>query len=214
MNRSPQILIFEDHDIVANAISLILNDMFSNAAVTAVSSFQMGLKTLQSGIIADLIILDINLPGGESYQMVQRLRTIQADVRILIFSEKNESQHAMRFLKAGANGFLSKSESVAEINVAVNTVMADEKYMSDFVKLQITEGYLGVTSPKIQFGDTLLSKREKEVLALLMEGKWTREISQELNVKQNTVSSHKSRIFEKFKVTNILQLFRKANPRD
>jgi two-component system, NarL family, invasion response regulator UvrY len=97
MKHNPYILVVEDHDIVASALELLITDHFHSATVRKVNAFPKALRLLESGQMADLIILDVDIPGGESYGMVASLRDKQPNVRILIFTGQDEKKHALKF---------------------------------------------------------------------------------------------------------------------
>jgi two-component system invasion response regulator UvrY len=212
MKKPSQILIFEDHEIVSSAVSRIVTDTLSNVDIRIADSFQKGLKMLGSGTMADLLILDVDLPGGESYGMITKIRTVQPGIRILVFTGQDEDRHALRFLSAGANGFLSKNAPMQELAVAIREIMDNKKYMPEAIQRKITDSFFNKLSPAKVFAETPLSPREMEVLELLLQGKWTKEIALELNLKLTTVSTHKARIFEKMQVKNILELSQKVRP--
>jgi len=211
MKFDPNVLIIEDHDIVAAAVEIILVENFSKAVIQKSGSFQKALKLLETGPFIDLIILDVDIPGGESYRMIERLRKVQPNVRILVFTGQDERQHAIRFLKAGANGFLAKTDPVEECAVAARMILNDKKYVSEVVQQLITNSFFEKSAVAEDLGESLLSPRENEVLELLMQGKWTKEIAVELNLNPTTVSTHKARIFQKMEVTNVIDLFKKIN---
>ncbi len=204
-----QVLIMEDHDIVASAVASIVKDVIPAAQVNKVRTFTHGVKLMREGMKCDLIILDVHLPGGESYQMISTLRAIQPDVRILIYTGNEEQKQALQFLKAGANGFLSKTEPTEEIAVAIRTVMRDRKYMSEDVQQRVADNYFNKVSIPTVFEDSMLSPRETEILDMLLDGKQPKQIASELKLNITTVSTHKGRILSKVGVTNVIDLFKK-----
>jgi two-component system, NarL family, invasion response regulator UvrY len=211
MKHNPYILVVEDHDIVASALELLITDHFHSATVRKVNAFPKALRLLESGQMADLIILDVDIPGGESYGMVASLRDKQPNVRILIFTGQDEKKHALKFLGVGANGFVPKNSDKSEVGLAIRTVMNDQKFVTAAAQQLITHNFFEKLNPAKSTSETPLSPREKEVLELLLQGKWTKEIASELKLKLTTVSTHKSRIFEKMEVTNVIELFKKLD---
>jgi len=203
-----KILLVEAHAIVRIATKLILNEILGPVNIYESQSFGASLKQLASDQF-DLVMLDLTIPEGESYHMIQKLRTIQPGVRILIFSAKDESLYAPHYLKAGANGYLTKLAPDAEIKKAILAVLNDERYVSTTVRQQLghntsTTG-LNHDSP-LQY----LSPREMEVMDLLLKGKWTKEIAGELKITISSVSTYKTRIFEKLEVSNLIEMFNKV----
>ncbi|MCF2447359.1 response regulator transcription factor [Dyadobacter sp. CY345] len=204
------VLIIEDHELVAYAIANIVKDRFPDSSIKLAHTFIKGTNLINSGFITDLIVLDMEIPGGESYAMVDRLRSIQPNARILIFTGHEEKKHALNFLRAGANGFLPKNSPMDQIDNAIQQVLGDKTYMTEWVQQQVAESFFSKTSGRTTTEPAALSPRETEVLDLLMDGKWIKEIALELNLKLTTVSTHKTRIFEKMKVTNIIDLYKKV----
>jgi two-component system invasion response regulator UvrY len=211
MKNDPHILIIEDHAIVIAAVEMVLKANFPSAVIQNASTFPLGLKVLGAGKPIDLIILDMEIPGGESYKMIEILRAVQPDVKILIFTGHEEARHALRFLKAGANGFLSKNAPLEDCGTAVKTVLSDKKYVSEQVQQLITNSLFDKSPVNSSHESISLTPRESEVLELLLQGKWIKEIATKLNLNQTTVSTHKARIFQKLEVSNVIELFKKLN---
>jgi len=164
---------------------------------------------LQNGLVADLVILDIFLPGGDMANMVQALRHIQPDVRILVYTGNEEYSIALQFLNAGANGYLTKSHPMKEVGVAIKTILDGQRYIAEEMKQIVTGHFSKLLNPDTPPENIELSPREREVMALLLDGKQKKQISEVLNLKLTTVSAHKTRIFDKFQVRNVIELFRK-----
>lgn len=202
-----RILIVEDHAIVRMGIDFLITDMFARVEVKQASTFSATLDIL-SKINFDMVMLDINIPGGENNRMIQIIRKIQPEIKILIFSGLEEEIYALHYLNAGANGYLSKGALEDEYKVAIASVLNDGKYISSKVQRLMVKNILdhkyGSHNPLED-----LSKRELEVMYLLAQGKWTKEIAAILNLKETTISTYKSRIFEKMEVSNVIEMFRK-----
>lgn len=200
-------LIVEDHAIVRMGIDFLITDLFQPVDVHQVSNFTSALGLLHTNVF-DLIVLDINIPGGENSRMIDKIRSIQPNARILVFSGSEEEIYALHYIQAGANGFLSKGASEEEFKVAILAVINNGKYISDKVQQQMVKNVLDnkyVSSNPLED----LSRRELEVMHLLAQGKWTKEIATFLNLKETTISTYKARIFEKLEVGNIIEMFKK-----
>lgn len=214
MERPRKVLIMEDHDIVASTIASIAKENIDDVSVIKTHSFTGGLRLLNSGLEVDLIVLDVYLPGGESYAMIQRLREAQPGVRILVFTGGDEDKHALHFLSAGANGFLSKNAPMEEVGVAIRMVMSEKTYMAADVQQHLADRFFKKAAPpKPEHDPGALSPRENEVLSMLLDGRKTTEIATSLRLKLTTVSTHKARIFSKLGVTNLIELFKRAKER-
>ena len=122
---------------------------------------------------------------------------------MLIFSMSSETIYAKRFLKAGAKGFLSKDSSLDEIKKAINLVLNNRRYVSDSLAEALAFSSAS-NSPENPFEK--LSQREFEIASLLLGGQSVSDVSRALNLQTSTVGTHKSRIFEKLGIDNILEL--------
>ncbi|MCF0054717.1 response regulator transcription factor [Dyadobacter sp. CY356] len=206
----PAVLIIEDHEIVAYSLATIVEDHFPDSNIKLASTFLQGIDIINSGFLTELIILDMEIPGGESYAMVGRLKALQPEVKILVYTGHDEDKHAFSFLSAGANGFLSKNSPMDQVDFAIKQVLSGKTYMTERVQQQVAESFFNKTAGRTSTEPATLSPREMEVLDLLLEGKWIKEIALELNLKLTTVSTYKTRIFEKMKVSNIIDLYKKV----
>ncbi len=200
------ILIADDHGVVRYGMMLLIKDLLPWAEVTQVGSFNETVEFIKTNKI-DLVILDINLPGGNNIQMLDSLNEIQKNIRVLMFSAYEENLYATRYLQAGAKGYLHKQNSNAEIKKAIQTVCSGGVYMSDDVKNIMLNKMLN--HDENQNPLDLLSNREFEVAQMLIYGHGITDISSLLNLQMSTVSTYKNRIFEKLNVTNIVQLIDK-----
>ncbi|MCF0073897.1 response regulator transcription factor [Dyadobacter sp. CY261] len=202
------VLLVEDHSIVRMGVKLLIEDFLPSVTVIEAATFSETLKLLQSRFF-DLVILDIKIPGGETFNMISRIREIQNKVKILIFSSQDEALYAIHYVKAGANGFLPKDTPNDELEKAITSVLAGGTYISNVIQDRLVNNTLLERESK-ESPLEILSNRELEIMDMLLIGKWTKDIAIDLNIKESTVSTYKARIFEKLEVTNILELFKKV----
>ena len=202
------ILLVEDHSIVRMGVKLLIEDVIPAVVIIEAASFSETLRVLQTRHF-DLVILDIRIPGGEAFNMIPRIRAVQENVKILVFSSQEEELYALHYVKAGANGFLPKDTSNEELERAVSSVLNGGTYISNVVQQQLVNNTL-VDRESRESPLEILSNRELEIMDMLLTGKWTKDIAIELNIKESTVSTYKARIFEKLEVTNVLELFKKV----
>jgi len=210
MKQHTRILIIEDHEIVLWALMAIIEEKIPDSQLHTAPTFEHGLSYLEKNWV-NLVVLDIDVPGGNSPKMITMLRKIQPQVRILIHTAMNEENFSVKYLTAGADGFLSKKAPFSAIEEALMTVLGGKKYMSLQTQSFIAQNYLKNPYKKIKHdhNNVVLTPREKEILQLLLSGKWTKQIGEELGIKWSTVSTHKMKILEKFDVTNVIELYRK-----
>jgi two-component system invasion response regulator UvrY len=205
--ETKKILIADDHSTVRIGIKMLLSDLFSRVDIHTVVNFKEVLDVLTVNIY-DLIILDINIPGGDNLEMIASIRQKQSNIPILIFSGYDEQMYALRYMEAGANGFLSKDASDEEHKIALKAVLNNGRYISSRVQERLLFSAFDRT-PINPFEN--LSPREMQIMLQLAEGKWTKEIATNLNLKLSTISTYKARIFEKLEVNNSIELFKKLD---
>lgn len=200
--RECRILITDDHLVIQQGLSFIIKDFLPKAIIGYAANLAATLTYLKKEKV-DLLILDINIPGGNNFQMIERIKEVQPDVKILLFSAYGEEIYGLRYLKVGVNGYLEKSAPEKEIQEAITRVLVKGKYLSSKVQDQIIDTY----NSKIS-GRSLaqLTNREFEIASFLVNGERTSSISQKLELKVSTISTHKNRIFQKLNVANVSEL--------
>ncbi|WP_353718111.1 response regulator transcription factor [Dyadobacter sp. 676] len=202
------ILLVEDHAVVRLATLFIIRDILSAVTPWEAANFPDALQIVSSQQL-DLVILDIDIPEGEGFQMVGKIRKFQPHVPVIMFSGMDEDVYALHYLKAGANAFVSKSSSTEEIRAAIVAVLDSGRYMSASVRETLLRGHHGYETRQNN-PLTTLSQRELEVLDLLLRGRWTKEIATFLNITDSSVSTYKTRIFEKLGVTTVIELYQRV----
>jgi two-component system, NarL family, invasion response regulator UvrY len=172
------------------------------------ATFEQALELLKTDSF-DLLLLDINIPGGDNLDMINAVRLRDNTVKILVFSSYDENIFAFRYIQAGAQGYISKESGEAELKKAILHVLDGNIYLSDAMKEQRLKQMF---NKKVSVSKPLedLSNRETEVMNLLIKGHSTTEIADVLHVRLNTISTYKARIFEKLEVSNIVELIAKV----
>ncbi|RKS02810.1 response regulator transcription factor [Flavobacterium sp. 102] len=195
-------LIADDHSIVRQGVSLLIKELFFSAKIHQAGNFKETLKVLRETPI-DLLVLDINFPDGNSLNIIADIKAIQPDLKILILSAYDEDIYALRYLNAGASGYLNKGSNEEEMKQALKSMILSGKYITQNIKDRILDSYI---SKKPINPLELLSNREVEVARLLIKGYGNMEIADQLQVKKSTVSTFKNRIFEKLEINNLADL--------
>ncbi|MGQ7944290.1 response regulator [Flavobacterium sp. WC2509] len=199
-----KILIVDDHFIVRSGITFLLEKEFNDVSVTEADSFE-GALSVCSRIIFDLVILDINLHDGRKIDMINDLRELQKEVKILIFSAYEEDIYAFRYIQAGANGYLNKFSDSSTTIEAIRTVLKLGKYITS----NTLDKFIAFSQDRRESTNIIevLTPRELEIAEFLVKGYGNIEVANELNLKMTTVSTHKLNIFKKLKVSNVIELF-------
>ncbi|WEK18828.1 MAG: response regulator transcription factor [Candidatus Pedobacter colombiensis] len=198
-----KILITDDHLVIQQGLGFIIKDFLNKAIITYANSVNATLVSLEKEKV-DLLILDINIPGGNSFKMIDQIRAMQPGIKILIFSAYEETTYALRYLKAGVNGYLEKSVSEEEIKKAIGRILVKGKYFSPRVQDQLFDTFDQGTNYKNSLHQ--LTNREIEVARFIIGGEGTNSIGEKLDLQASTVSTHKKNIFEKLQISNVSEL--------
>ncbi len=201
------ILVADDHSIVRYGLSKIIATLPEPVHVNTVEVFDDVVTTLAKHAF-DLLILDINLPGGNSIQMLDAVRLQRPNIMILIFSAYDEKMYAIDYLLAGADGYLSKNSTEEETKQAIQTLLKGEKYMSPVTRQQMLNKLNQHKNPQSS-PFAALSVREIEVMNLLTKGIPLQKIAEMLHLQVSTVSTYKTRIFAKLEINTIIELLEK-----
>lgn len=201
-----RVLIVDDHPVVRRGLREILADE-RNIAVseTADPHEALGLIREQSW---SLVVLDIDLPGKGGLELLKDTRRERPRLPVLILSVYPEEQFALRTLRAGASGYLSKDSAPQDFVKAVRKILRGEKYFGERVVEQLLCNPNNKTATA--YPHELLSDREFEVLRLLGSGRTVKEIAHELSLSRPTVSTYRARILEKMRMQTTAELVRYA----
>jgi two-component system invasion response regulator UvrY len=202
-----KILVADPYSIVRLGVRQLLKERFKEIELLEAHNLEKLHDVLEKNNI-DLLILEINLLSGNQVKAVTALKAKYKNLKVLIFTGMDESLYAFPFMKAGADGYLSKETEDDETGRAIDSILfKDKKYLSEALKDESIQMMIGsFKSRGLSTQD--LSAREKDVFRLLLNGKGIKEIGSLLNLHVSTVSTYRSRIFEKYGVTNIVDLVR------
>lgn len=202
------ILIADDHTIVRLGVAHIISTLPLPATCVEAETFDKVIDLLESQLF-DVLILDINIPGGNNLQMIDAVKLRQPQIKVLVFSGYDEQLFAINYMQAGADGYLMKYTAEEEIKHAIRTVLNEEKYMSAATRQQM----LNMLNPQREVVVnplSSLSAREIEVMNLMTKGMTIARIAEMLHLQVTTVSTYKTRIFEKLGTRNIVELLEKV----
>lgn len=195
-------LLIDDHTVVRSGIKLLLTDIYKDVNIQEAKDGESALQLLQNDTY-DLVTLDIQMPQTDTYSLMELIKKQYPDLKVLVFSMSPESIYAVRFIKAGAKGFISKDAPLEEITSAIDKVLNGKKYFSEELLNLLAEGNTTETHSN---PFSTLSTREFEIVSMLLTGKTISAIAADLSLSLSTVGTHKGRIFTKLKVINLLEL--------
>lgn len=201
-NREITFLLADDHSIVRQGMEIIISDVVPNATVYHTSSLQHVVGLIQSKDI-EIAVIDAHFPEGNSLHILQDMKAAKPDLKILIFTGLEEELHVLKFIKAGANGYLSKMSEEEEVREAVLNFIKNGEYFSPVSRNLMVQF---IYNPQLMNPLSSLTKRELQIAEMYAGGYGNLEISNHLDIKQNTVSTIKKNIFEKLKIENLVEL--------
>ena len=197
-----RVLVADDHTIVREGLKQILSDT-TDIEVADEAANAKEVITKVSDRDYDLVLLDISFPGRSGVDILKQLKCLKPKLPVLILSMYPEEQYAVRSLKAGASGYLTKESASDELIAAIRQVTKGKKYITTSLAERL------VFELEKDYEDQLhevLSDREYQVMCLIASGKTVKEIAEALSLSVKTISTHRSRILQKMGMRNNAQL--------
>lgn len=204
-DKTIRVLLVDDHAVVRDGMRLVLGTA-EEIEVTGEAENASDAMQLVREQEFEVALIDIGLPGKNGLDLLKQLRHEKPDLAVLILSMYAEDIYAVRALKLGAAGFLSKSCRAAIVVAAVRKVAAGGKYISP----AMAENLAGLLGGGHSTTHEILSNRELEILRLLAKGESLAQIAETLHLSPSTVTTYRSRVLEKTGAKNNVQLVRYA----
>jgi two-component system invasion response regulator UvrY len=195
-------LLVDDHSIIRTGLKLIIESFMPESKIDEADDGDSSFEKIKKNNY-DLLILDVNMPKTDSFVLLANILDFKPDMKVLMFSMNDEEVYARKYLKMGVMGYIKKDEHVDEIKKAITTVLNNKKYISMGLSQLLIED-MHNKHPENPFDS--LSLREFEIVGHLIRGESVAEICQKLKLHPSTIGTHKSRIFEKLKCSNIIDL--------
>lgn len=202
LNQKITFLLADDHSLIRQGIVFLLEEMDLEVDVFHASNLQQILESVKENPI-EIAIIDAHFPDGNSLNIISDIKKVNPDIKILIFSGIDENMHSLKFINAGANGFLSKLSEEDDVKNAIFEMIKKGEYISPETQALLVNSFRNRNLINPLFS---LTDREFEIATMYAEGLGNLEIANKLDVKQNTVSTVKKRIFDKLKIENIVEL--------
>ena len=201
-----RVLIVDDHAILRRGLRALLSDAFGRAEFGEASNAEQALEQLgRTGW--DVALLDITLPGKSGLDLLKEVKAAQPKLPVLVLSVHPEDQFAVRVLKAGAEGYMTKESAPEELVQAIHKILAGGRYVSPTLAEKLA---LTVRKDFTRTPHETLSDREYEVMCRIASGKTVTEIAGELSLSAKTISTYRARILEKLGVKNSAEITRYA----
>jgi DNA-binding NarL/FixJ family response regulator len=204
-----KVLIADDHAVVRRGLKQIINDEPDFEVVGEAQNAREALDLIQTngGSGCDAVVLDITLPDKNGLVVLQEMKARRPKLPVLILSMHPEDQFALRALKLGAAGYLTKETAPGELVSALRKVLGGGKYISPRLAEQLVSD---IGSPTSRPAPERLSEREFQVLQLIASGKTISQIAEHLNLSVKTVSTYRARLLLKMKMKTNAELVRYA----
>lgn len=201
-----RVVIVDDHALIREGVKKTLSDEPDMAVVGEADSVAELLKVLEH-VAANIVLLDITMPGESGLDALKELRQKHPYVPVLILTFHPEHRFAVRALKAGASGYMTKESATEELVQAVRRIAGGGKYVSAGLAEQLADE---LTDTSGRLPHESLSDREFQVMRLFAQGKNSREIAEQLSISVNTVNTYRMRVLQKMNMQSDVELSRYA----
>lgn len=201
-----KLFIVDDHQLVMDGVSSMLEGSKDIELVGEAINAKAALNFLENNDV-DVAIIDINLPDMDGVELCKSITSNYNNVKVMALTTFNEASFISRFMKNGASAYLLKNTSASDLIDAIITVNSGEQYLPDEVQTTLVSASLG--SDKKTFIPKL-TRREKEVLALIVDEFTTKEIAEKLFISAATVETHRLHLLSKMEVRNTAGLVKVA----
>lgn len=202
-----RVLIADDHALVRAGIRALVEKIEGLVVVAEAGKGNEAIELIRK-LKPNLVLLDITMPEGSGFDVLDRLTKEFPEVRVIVLTVHEAGEYAIRALREGAAGFLPKSAASTELEQAIQTVIRGEVYISpETSRKTLLEYGKGATKRELL---ATLSPRQREVLRLIAEGRTTKQIAQELEISVKTVESHRAQLMERLDIHDVAGLVRYA----
>jgi len=205
-----RIVVADDHTIVREGLKQILAGQPDFQVVAEASDGHEALKRVRE-LEFDVLLLDMSMPGKSGVELIKQVKSEKPKLRILVLTMHEEHQYAVRAIRAGASGYLTKEGASSQLVTALRKVASGGAYISAEVAEQLALNAMPDASGPLH---ERLSDREFQVFRMIAEGKSVSEIAERLNLSVKTVSTHKANLLQKMNMTTQGELIRYALEHD
>jgi len=204
--HSLQFLIVDDHSIVRNGLRQILAATFPGALAIEAGSAKEALESVTKNEI-DVVLLDISMPGQSGLEVLKQIKDLQPEAKVLILTMHPEDQYAVRVLKAGASGYLTKDTASDEVANAIKRILTGGRYVSATLAENLASN---LQAPARKTPHERLSDREYQIMRMIGIGKSVKEIAYDLSLSIKTISTYRARVLSKLKFRGNADVIRYA----
>ena len=200
------VLIVEDHTLIREGLRSLLS---SHPNLEVIGEAGDGREAIRQAerLSPTLILMDLSMPRMGGVEAIREIKKSQTKIKILALTVNDSEEHVLAALKAGADGYILKDSTRAELVQAIQNVLAGKRVLSPGISEKVIEGYLArKKAGSLQTPWDTLTNREREVLKLIGEGYTSKKIADYLCISLNTVEKHRSNLMEKLNLHTISSL--------
>ena len=205
---SIRIVLADDHKMILAALRSLLEKEI-DIAVVGEAGDGPALLELVERTAPDIAVVDVGMPGMNGIEATRRLRAARPDLKVIALSAYSDKRFVLEMLDAGARGYLIKASAGDELPRAIRAIAQGQTYLCPEVAGTIVEAARGKSSPEVNAA-AKLGQREREVLALLAEGKSSSEIAARMHIAASTVEVHRRNIMRKLDLHSVAELTKYA----
>lgn len=209
------VLLIDDHVLVRDGIKLLLEEEHD---INVIDEGSNGIEALQilEKQQPDVLITDIKMPHLNGIELVKEVQKHYSNIKTIMLSMHDSEEYVLEAIEAGADGYLLKGSSKSEFLKALRTVASSGKYFAGDISAIIVKNMMGgdkkeKSKDKIQQNEYNLTKREKQILGLILSGKSNKEVAAELDVSKRTAEVHRFNLMKKLSVKNLMELSNKVS---
>lgn len=196
------IMIADDHSMIREGLKQLLELDGDIKVIAEANNGKDCLEKLNT-YHPDVLLLDINMPEMNGLQVLEILKERKSDIKVLVLTVHNEVEYLLKAVEIGISGYMLKDSNSSGLKNAIFSIIEGEDYIQPSLIPMLNSKLLEMDSDKVKLD--LLTRREYEVLKLLTEGMFNKEIAMKLNISERTVKNHVSNIFKKIEVTDRTQ---------
>ncbi|MFH4965655.1 response regulator transcription factor [Gaetbulibacter sp. M235] len=208
------VILADDHVLVRDGIKALLEDQEGIRVIDEASNGKEAIEVIKKNK-PDLLIVDIRMPELNGIEVVREINKSHKDIKTLVLSMHDSEEYVVQSIEAGADGYLLKGASKEEFLKAIHTVASGGKYFSGDISSIIMNNFVNGNKKSTQNKETVedpfnLTKREKQILELVLQLKNNKDIAEELEISRRTAEVHRFNLMKKLDVKNLMELSNKA----
>ena len=206
---SVKIILADDHRIMREGLRALLE---KEPGIEVIAEAENGRTTVELSreLNPDVVVIDIGMPDLNGIDATRQIVSEASTVKVIALSMHSDRKFVREMLSAGASGYLLKDAAYEELGTALATVLNNQTYLSPKIADTVVKDYLGKVEPHESKASPSLTKREREVLQLIAEGKTTKDIASRLYVSIKTIETHRKQIMDKVGLNSVAELTKYA----